>query len=224
MARPLAVHSVVDALVDALRERILDEQLPGGAVVTETEVAREYNVARPTAKTAIERLVAGGLLHRGPHKSARVPILGLSEICDVYFARSCLEAEAMRRLATTGTVPRAAQEAAAQLAAAQSAASVAALVEPDIRFHRELVDALGSERLTRAHTALMAETRLCMAQVQAHELLRPAEIVAEHEAILKQVAAGSPDGAAAAVIAHIDRACTLLTGHLENAGARRNEA
>jgi DNA-binding GntR family transcriptional regulator len=217
MVRSLAVHSLVDALVDSLRERILTGEIQAGTALTEMEVARDYDVARPTARTAIERLVAAGFLQRGAHKSARVPVLGLTEIRDVYFARGCLEAEALRRLAATRTVPDAAREAVGELAAITDSGSLAALVEPDIRFHRELIDALGSSRLSRLHGAVMGEMRLCMAQVQAHHLLRPEEIVAEHELILERVAAGDGEGAAAAGVAHLDRACTELTHHLDRA-------
>jgi DNA-binding GntR family transcriptional regulator len=217
MVRSLTVHSLVDALVDSLRERIFTGDIRAGAALTEMEVARDYDVARPTARTAIERLVAAGLLRRGAHKSARVPVLGVAEIRDLYFARGCLEAEALRRLAATRAVPDAARNALGELAAVTDWGSLAALVEPDIRFHRELVDALASPRLSRLHSAVMGETRLCMAQVQAHRLLRPEEIVAEHELILERVAAGDTEGAASAGVAHLDRACTKLTQHLDQA-------
>ncbi|MCW2943419.1 MAG: GntR family transcriptional regulator [Actinoallomurus sp.] len=216
MVRSLAVHSLVDALVDSLRERILTGEIQAGAALTEMEVARDYDVARPTARTAIERLVATGLLHRGAHKSARVPVLGAAEIRDMYFARGCLEAETLRRLAATRAVPDAARDAVGELAAMTDSGSLAALVESDIRFHRELVDALASPRLSRLHVAVMGEMRLCMAQVQSHRLLRPEEIVAEHELILERVAAGDAEGSAAAGVAHLDRACTELTQHLDH--------
>jgi DNA-binding GntR family transcriptional regulator len=215
MVRSLTVHSLVDALVDSLRERILSGEIRAGAALTEMEVAREYDVARPTARTAIERLVAAGLLHRGTHKPARVPVLGLTEIRDMYFARGCLEAEALRRLAVNRAVPDAARDALTELAAVTDSGSMAALVEPDIRFHRELVDALGSPRLSRMHIAVMGEMRLCMAQLRTQRLLPPEEIAAEHELILERVAAGDAEGAAAAGVAHLDRACTELAQHLD---------
>jgi DNA-binding GntR family transcriptional regulator len=192
----------------------LTGELGAGTAVTEMEGARDYDVARPTAKTAIERLVAAGLLRRGPHKSARVPVLGVGEIRDMYFARGCLEAEALRRLAATRSVPDAARQALAELAAVDELSSLTAIVEPDIQFHLELVDALGSPRLSRMHDVVMGEMRLCMAQVQAHRLLRPADITAEHELILDQIAAGDGEAAAIAGVAHLDRACTVLTQHL----------
>jgi DNA-binding GntR family transcriptional regulator len=216
----LAVNSLVDALVDSLRERILSGEIRAGTALTEMEVARDYDVARPTARTAIERLMAAGLLQRGAHKSARVPVLSVAEIRDMYFARGCLEAEALRRLAATRTVPGAARDAVKDLAAVTDSGSLAALVEPDVRFHRELVDALASPRLSRLHATVMGEMRLCMAQLQAHRLLRPEEIVAEHELILERIALGDTEGAAAAGVAHLDRACCQLTQHLNQASGK----
>lgn len=206
---PLVVRSLVDALADELRERLFTELAPG-AVVGESEVARRYEVARPTAKAAIERLVQEGLLRRDAHRSAKIPLLGADDVADLYFARTCVESAAMRRLAVTAVAPPAAADAIQQLAQAAKGPTTSSLVEPDIRFHRALVDALGSVRLSRVHAGIMSEMRLCMTQVQAHHLLDPAIIVAEHEAILAAVAAGSQDRAAAELEAHLSRACGVL--------------
>lgn len=205
---------MVDALVDALRVRILGTGLPGGSAVTETDVAREYDVARPTAKTAIERLVAEGLLTRGAHRSARVPVLDAADVADLYFSRSCVESVALRRLAGRAGRPAAAVEADAALRAALARDDVIAFVDADIAFHRALIDALGAPRLSRAHGSLLAETRLCMAQVQAHLLLAPAQIVEEHRRILDAVDAGDPEAAALAVEEHLERARAALLAHL----------
>jgi len=214
MTHSLTVHSLVDALAESLRERILTELSPD-TVVGETEVARHYNVARPTAKAAIERLVSEGLLHRDAHRSARVPVLNAADVRDLYFARSCLESEVMRRLTAAGAPPVAAQEQNDRLRQAISGDDLTALVEPDIAFHRILTDALGSPRLSRAHAAIMGEMRLCMTQVQAQHLLDPEIIVAEHAAIFDAVGAGDPSRAAAELQAHLDRACRVLVAHLE---------
>lgn len=215
MALRLDVRSVVDALVDSLRERIFSEQLPGGAAVTEVEVAAEYDVARPTAKTAIERLVGEGLLVRGQHRSARVLLLNADEVEDLYFARSCLEESAMRRLASTNApTPEAARKAAADMEEALTARDTLTFVEGDIEFHRSLINALGSARLSRAHGQLLSETRLCMAQVQTHDLIRPTQILKEHQRILATLQAADPLAAGAAVVEHLTLAQTALTAYL----------
>lgn len=213
MVRSLAVHSLVDALADSLRESVLTELAPG-ALVGESAVARKYEVARPTAKAAIERLVQEGLLRRDAHRSARVPVLNAEDITDLYFSRTCIESTVMRRLAATSAAPEAAQQAIRDLLDATTPGPLSALVEPDIRFHRILVDALGSPRLSRMHEGMMAEMRLCMTQVQANRLLDPKIIVAEHTAILEAITDGDSERASAALTDHLDRACQLLIDYL----------
>jgi DNA-binding GntR family transcriptional regulator len=70
LSMPLAPSGTVtmpDAIVDALRSRIIDQSEPPGATITESAVALRFGVARPTAKLAIERLVSDGLLRREAH-------------------------------------------------------------------------------------------------------------------------------------------------------------
>ena len=71
----LKTVSVVEALAMTLRARVLDGQIDAGLGITEADVAAEYDVSRPTAKTAISLLVHEGLLRREAHKSAYVPEL-----------------------------------------------------------------------------------------------------------------------------------------------------
>ncbi|MDX3227841.1 GntR family transcriptional regulator [Streptomyces sp. ME19-01-6] len=211
MASRLKATSLIDALVVELREQILDGRITGGTALTETEVAKQYEVARPTAKAAIERLTGEGLLRRDAHKSARVPVFEAGDIADLYFTRACVERQVMRELARRRSVPSAATSAQAEireLAAADD--STIAAVEPDVRFHRSLVDALGSPRLSRVHASVMAEMRLCMAQVQTYQLLRIAEIADEHQNILDAIADGDPERADQALAFHLNRACEQL--------------
>jgi DNA-binding GntR family transcriptional regulator len=214
MRPSLAVQSLADALAESLRDRILSGEIPGGTSMSENVVAQEYDVARPTAKGAIERLVAVGLLTRSPHKSARVPELGAEDIADVYVARAYLESMAARTLATRGDIPPEAELAIDRMREADLA-SVSGLVEPDIAFHCSLVDAVGSRRVTQMHRAIMGEVQLSMAQVQAHRLLDRDVIVADHSQILDQIRSGAPVAAADAVRQHLDRACGVLLRHFE---------
>ena len=84
MALRVQPLSIVDAIADDIRGNLFNGALPGSTQLTEAEVATTYDVARPTAKAAIEKLVAEGLLLRGTHKTARVPrrceYLGLTPI------------------------------------------------------------------------------------------------------------------------------------------------
>ncbi|GAA1960036.1 GntR family transcriptional regulator [Kitasatospora viridis] len=209
-SRPQAT-SLIDALVSELREQLLDGRLPGGTVLVETDIAGRYEVARPTAKAAIERLTGEGLLRRDAHRSARVPTFEAEDVADLYYVRTCVERQAMRELAQRQLVPAAAQEAQDEIRRlAEAQDSAVASVEPDIRFHRALIDALDSPRLSRTHASIMAEMRLCMAQVQTYKLLRVSEIADEHDAILTAITSGDPERAGQALTLHLTRASERL--------------
>ncbi len=206
----LAVTRVPDAVYEALRESILSQREEPGAAVTEQAIADRFGVARPTAKVALERLVADGLLRRTAHKTARVPELSRDDIVDLYANRAIVEEAALRTLAADGVVPIAAIAAQRMLADAardsSSSAATTPLARADIAFHRALVEAQRSPRLARLHALLMGEIELCTGQVQAHRLLALDDVVAQHQGILDAVAAGDPDLAGQLTRAHIEGA------------------
>lgn len=204
----LAVTRVPDAVYEALRESILTQREAPGTAVTEQAIADRFGVARPTAKVALERLVADGLLRRTAHKTARVPELTRDDIVDLYASRAVVEEAALRNLADDGVVPVAAV--AAQRALAEAATTTtpdsAPLARADIAFHRALVEAQHSPRLVRLHALLMGEIELCTGQVQAHRLLALDDVVTQHQAILDAVAAGDATLAATLTRTHIEGA------------------
>jgi DNA-binding GntR family transcriptional regulator len=214
-ANSLQVPSLVDALYSAIRERILTGELPGGAPLTEMDLATHYSVARPTAKAAMERLVYDGLLRRASNKTARVPVLDSDDIRDLYYSRAFLEREVMIELATKRLVPEPARRSLQALRDVGPDPVVTEVVEVDIAFHRAMVEAVGSPRLNRLYSSLMGEVHLCMAQVQAHHLLSPIRIADEHSEIVAAIEAGDVARAAAEVTGHLDRACVRLIGHVD---------
>lgn len=219
----LAVTRVPDAVYEVLRESILSQREAPGAAVTEQAIADRFGVARPTAKVALERLVADGLLRRTAHKTARVPELTRDDIVDLYANRAIVEEAALRTLAADGVVPIAAIAAQRMLADAATAASssdaTAPLARADIAFHRALVEAQRSPRLARLHALLMGEIELCTGQVQAHRLLSLDDVVAQHQGILDAVAAGDPELAGRLTRAHIEGARDRLLARYDQTHA-----
>lgn len=236
----LAVTRVPDAVYEALRESILSQREAPGTAVTEQAIADRFGVARPTAKVALERLVADGLLRREAHKTARVPELTRDDIVDLYANRAIVEEAALRTLAADGVVPIAAIAAQRMLVDASRDASRSAahetstvtssshpdhaeshsdsapLARADIAFHRALVEAQRSPRLARLHALLMGEIELCTGQVQAHRLLALDDVVAQHQGILDAVAAGDPERAGAFTRAHIEGARDRLLARYDS--------
>jgi DNA-binding GntR family transcriptional regulator len=209
----IAVVSIIDAVTDDLRGRVLSGELEPGAPLVEVEVADEYEVARPTAKAAIENLVRERLLERSAHKTARVVRLTPEDARDIYRTRQIVESEVLRTLAKERHVPDAAREANRDIAALVDA-SPREIVEPDMRFHRSLIDALGSVRTSRLYDELASEVVFCMSQVQGAALLPTETIAAEHDRLLELIEAGDGDAAATLLAAHIGRARERLAERL----------
>ena len=205
MPRRVTATSIVDAIAIDLRTRLLSGELTPAAPLTETEIATTYDVARPTAKAAIEKLVAEGLLVRGVHKTARVVTLGPDSVRDIYLARVYLESEVLRRLAKLRLVPEGAAQANRDIAAVGEGSAME-VVEPDMRFHTSLIDAVSNERTSRMYRSLVSEVRLCMTRVQSLQLLPTALIHAEHQKLLELIKAGEGEAAAALLEIHLGRA------------------
>jgi DNA-binding GntR family transcriptional regulator len=209
----ISVVSIIDAVTDDLRGRVLAGELEPGTPLVEVEIAEEYEVARPTAKAAIENLVRERLLERSAHKTARVVRLTPEDARDIYRTRQIVESEVLRTLARERRVPEAARAANRDIAALVDA-SPRQIVEPDMRFHRSLIDALGSERTSRLYGALASEVVFCMSQIQGAALLSTEVIAAEHEELLRLIEKGDADAAAALLSTHIGRAREKLVERL----------
>jgi len=205
-----------DAIFETLRARIIDQSEPPGSTLTESAVALRFGVARPTAKLALERLVAEGLLRREAHRAARVPELDRDDIADLFATRRLIESAAVASLAADGAIPTTSLAAHRDLLAV--AATGGAFAGADAAFHRALVAGSPSPRLARMHGSLMGEIELCIGQVQAHHLLDVTVVAAQHQSILDAVIAGDTSAAADLAAAHIDAAGAALLAHYDTRG------
>ncbi len=213
LVRNIVVTSVIDAVVDDLKGLVLARQLEPDQALTEADVATRYDIARATAKAAIERLVSDKVLVRKNHKTARVVKLGPSDVRDIYRTRAYLESEVLRRLAERREVPMEARIANAEIETLWQQGSYD-IVEPDMRFHTSLIDALGSTRTSTVYGSLAFEVKLCMAQLQGSQRLSPEIIVAEHARMLVEIEQGDGQAVAALLDEHLARARELLAGDL----------
>ncbi|WP_198030997.1 MULTISPECIES: GntR family transcriptional regulator [Frankia] len=211
MRRPVQPVSLIDAVVENLRTELFSGTIGSNQALTEVGVATQYDVARPTAKAAIEKLVAAGLLVRGSHKVARVPELGPDDVRDIYNTRYCLEREPLRLLAAARRVPAQAQMANDEIKSVINGPQIA-IVEPDMRFHISLVDSMSSPRISGMYHKLAGEVRLCMSQVQGRALLSAESIYGEHARLLELIVTGDQDAATILLHKHLSRARERLAG------------
>lgn len=178
-------------------ERIRDDILAGvhapGAQLNEMELALEFGVSRGPLREAMQRLIQEGLLRSEPHRGVFVPDLTEADLLDVFFVRSTIEAAAVRRIVAGGRrreTAAALADLASRMDRAMRAGERAIGGELDFAFHRTLVDAAGSDRLSRTYATVQAETRLCL-----HRLMggyRQSEALAEEHFRLARLLAEAP--------------------------------
>jgi DNA-binding GntR family transcriptional regulator len=193
--------SVITAQV---RDRILDGTYAPGTQMNEVELATRFATSRGPVREALHRLVQDGLLLSAPHKGITVRALTAADLADLYFARSALERAAVVRLTERGA------PAALLVALDQDVRRMALAVEQrewadasvaDLSFHRHLVDAAGSERLSAMYASLADQTRLGLNIVLATYEGRT-DLVDEHAELLDLLGAGDRAGLLAALDRH----------------------
>lgn len=205
-AYTLTTASVTDALYDALRTRIINGDIAQGEKLTEVRVATEYEVARPTAKACLERLLVIGLLKRTAHKTAVVPTLCETDIRDLFLTRTLVETSAVGLLAADAPAPAGLRRTQDAMELATRAGAFADQVTADIEFHSLVVSETGSERLTRMHQLILGEVQMTMGLWSAHKSAPGTSVAAEHAAVILAIDAGDGELAARRMREHLDNA------------------
>ena len=202
--------STTEAVVVSLREKILDGAIQPGTPLPEVDLTREFGVARPTVRAAIQTLCHEGLLKRERNRSAFVPLLTREEVLDLFSVRIPIECLVVRELLTRAAPLDAVHAAIEPLANLRVDSPWSAVVDADIGFHHALAHSVGSPRLERLYESMSGEIRLCIAQLRP-SWASPAELGAEHRELLAVIERRDVEEAEARMTAHLDRALHDLT-------------
>ncbi|WP_236841893.1 GntR family transcriptional regulator [Bosea sp. PAMC 26642] len=204
-----------------IRASIIDGTFPLGAQLNEMELASSYGVSRGPVREAIQRLIQEGLLRSEPHRGVFVPELSTDDLIDIYFVRKSLELLAMARvmrMPDRTVVVNGLKAIVKQMKVAMKRREWPLLAELDMQFHRLIVDAAGSERLSRSFATLQAETRLCL-QMLMGGYRENAALLDEHQ-LLADLIAGQD---AKAALAELERHFGDPVRTLEKANALRRK-
>lgn len=219
----IATVSTVEAAANAIRDLILDGELAPGTRLRENDFAERLGVARHSFRAATQILIGEGLLRREPNRGVQVPIFSQADVEDIFKLRAALEVEAVRLVIEADAIPAAAREAVATLQALAAKAHWSDVVQPDLTFHRAMIDAAGSERLQRAYHGLQSEIVLCMVQLQpAYD--HPQEVAAEHEELLAAIEARDAGRAEKLWRLHLDEAAENQIKALSTAYTETDDA
>jgi DNA-binding GntR family transcriptional regulator len=187
--------TAVAALTTALRDRILNGELAPGTRLVERTLVESYDVARVTARSALQRLAAEGLVVIESHRGARVATLDTKQLHDLFALRTALEVEAARiALAERPQeLDTKLGDAVAVLTRVCRAKRVVwrRVVDAHEEVHRALVDAARSPRISAVHRSLAGELRLFV--VALRPVWSPDEMVTHHVKLRRELQIDGPE-------------------------------
>jgi DNA-binding GntR family transcriptional regulator len=204
----LARLSAVDALAEALRNRILEGDLAPGTPLREEALAGEYDVARHTLRSALRALQGEGIVQILPNRGARVTSLLQEDVQGLSDLRVALEVEAARRALEQGDgkLPGSVHDAAERLASLcrRQRPSWGPVAEAHESFHHEIVRAADSPRIESVHRQAGAELRLFVLQLPPSWTFE--RMAADHLELVRRLEADGPD----ALRPHIEESTRAL--------------
>ena len=225
LLRPLgnAFEDTVGRLLATIRLGVL---APGDCLPPERELAARLGVSRDTVREAIRSLADAGYLvsrrgrYGGTFLAERLPApisaaIGISpaEINDALRLREILEVGAARMAAGRSLTAGERDHLSARMADVRGTHSHD-YRRLDSRLHLAIAEATGSPSLV----PLVAENRMRLNALLDRIPLLERNIAHsddQHDLIMQAILAGDPDGAAAAMSAHIAGSAALLHGFLD---------
>ncbi|KAA2236311.1 GntR family transcriptional regulator [Salinarimonas soli] len=189
------------ATYERLRDLILGGALPADTALQEKRLADQLGVSRTPVREAITRLVAEGLVVRNGGLTPVVRRLSIGDFVEILHVRRLLEVEAAGLAAEAGGSPELEAVRARIEGFRREAPSPDEHVAVDDLLHATITSLAGSRLLTDLVQGLRQRTKIFDMGQMPHRF-EPG--IVEHLAIIDAVLARDPDGAKAAMRAHLD--------------------
>jgi DNA-binding GntR family transcriptional regulator len=188
---PIEPVDIASTIADRLRELLGGGRWAPGDQITEASIAKAFHVSRGPVREALKRLIQEGLLHAERNRGVFVPVLTPEDVEDIYRLRGAVESAALTELVRRPdpTVFAHLWEILDNYRQRLAAADWDAADELDLKFHRELVYASGSRRLSNAFDTVAVETRMCLRSLVFSHPDHP-DMAAWHASILTAVEQG----------------------------------
>src|SRR3954447_19729318 len=190
----IARTTTVDALADALRERIMAGELSPRERLIERDLVERYDVGRGTVRAALQRLEHEGLVTVETHRGAFVRQLDKQSLRDLFELRTALELESAHRAlaANGGKLPQSVHDAVERLAAVceRKRTSWQRIADAHRDVHESIVTAADSARIEAAYRQLQQELTLFLLALRP--VWSPEEMAAHHRKLVRELEREGP--------------------------------
>lgn len=204
MAAILEHVSLPEAVGRRLRHRILNNELPAGTRLVEANLASEFGVSRGTIRDAMRDLQSEGLIEIVPRRYSIVTRMSMQDAEDVCFARYVLEDASVagglgqRRKELSRSLRLALEH----MSAAARTDDLDALVDSDTRFHEQLIEVSGRQRLKDLWSMLDSQMGALMRAAVERQGIGLMDAVDRHRLLLEAVDSGDVERLRVAIRDH----------------------
>ena len=148
---PITSRTLVDTVVEQLRDSILSGRFAPGERLVEAELARELAISRGPIREALALLEKDGIVVNVPRRGKFLPAFDAQTIDEIYSLRKVLEPYAVQLLIATLTETKVASlhESLDRLRDAADAGDVRTVAQRDIDFHNSLYVLSGHDLLRK---------------------------------------------------------------------------
>ena len=179
------------SLVNRLTDRLIAGELRPGERLSETALAKEFDVSRNTLREAFRVLGEQGLVTHIPHRGVSVASPSTADVVDIYRVRHHVECSVLEhapRNHPNAVQMEAAVEAAERFAAEENWLEVGTA---NMAFHNAVVSLSDSRRLMQSFSNVLAELRLAFLKVEVLDFLHAPFISRNKEVIVVYRTEGS---------------------------------
>ncbi len=196
-----------ERVYQALRHRILAGMLEPGSRLVELQLATEFTVSRTPVREALKRLTAEGLIRVDPVRGIVVSDVDARELEEIFVVREVLDGLAARLAAgrVSSTDLTKLHLLMDMMRDAVRSGQWEGMVQANIKFHDVLHQAAGNERLRHLTRNLLDFVRRFSNEAFASQE-RAAEVLAEHEEIIRAMELRDPDLAEKVARRHVESA------------------
>lgn len=200
-------------IADILRARILDGSIISGERLVEAELAQAFTASRATIRSALQVLIAEGLVEIRPFKGAITRTLTPRDAEEIMAVRGVIEPLAARLAARHATAEKSAglRQRLDKLLSLGGKAPRRDRVHADLDMHRYIVECSESQLLQQIYALLDNRVRLLLLNAGAYEFSAE-DLSKQHSWLIQAICDGDEVAAQAAASHHAEEVYSIQRG------------